>query len=228
MNVELRKAEIANDRARGVRPSKMEGGVPRRLVLLLALLAALTAAGLLGLDRATAELVRTQEPNWLRSVAVVLSLIGALCISATVAVVLLVKFWRFRPHHAVWRASLWMLTAEAICSLLVRLLKIGFGRWRPDQVLAGQFEFFNFKSKCNSFPSGHTADAAVTATVLWFVYPRLRPLYVAWVLLISVARFGAARHFVADAASGAAIGILCAWMVKRGLDVYFRQRGRTQ
>ena len=135
-----------------------------------------------------------------------------------------------------WRSrGLWLLlvllallTAAGLLgldlgTLLVRLLKIVFGRWRPDQGLAGHFEFFSFKSKCNSFPSGHTEDAAVTATVLWFVYPRLRPLYVAWVVLMAVARLGAAQHFVADSATGAALGILFALLVGRNLEVITRR-----
>ena len=119
-----------------------------------------------------------------------------------------------------------LLTAEAIASLVVRVLKIVFGRWRPGQVLGGQFEFFDLRSKCHSFPSGHTADAAAVATVLWFVYPRLRPLYVAWVLLMALARVGAMQHFVADAATGAALGILCALVVGRNLDAMERWIGR--
>jgi len=106
---------------------------------------------------------------------------------------------------------------------LARVLKIAFGRWRPDQVLGGHFEFFvPFKSKCHSFPSGHTADAAAVAAVLWFVYPRWRPLYVAWVALMALARVGAEQHFMADAATGAALGVLCALAVGRNLDAIVR------
>ena len=192
------------------------------LLALFAFLAILTAAGLLGLDRMTADFMRQHEPAWAYLTSVALSLVGGSGLYPIMAAVFLVWSWR-RPDRRLWRTCLWVLTAEAACCLLVRVFKIGFGRWRPNQVLGGQFEFFQlFKSKCHSFPSGHTGDAAAVAAVLWFACPRLRPLCVAWVVLMASARIGASQHFVADAATGAACGILCALMVGRKLDVIGR------
>ena len=209
--------------------SNAKQGVPhavfrfsRRLFLLFAFLAVLTAAGLLGLDRVTAACVRAQEPGWLHRTAEWISGIGGSGIYPIVAAAALLWAWWGRPNRRLWRACLWALTAEAAAALLVRVLKIGFGRWRPDQTLSGQFEYFQFKSKCHSFPSGHTADAAAVAAVLWFVCPRLRPLVVAWVVLMAAARVGAEQHFVADAAAGAACGILCARLAGRNLDAVVR------
>ena len=194
----------------------------RRLPLLFAFLAILAAAGLLGLDRLVADFVRAQEPAAVRALAVAISWIGGSGIYPLTAALLLVWFWRVRPDRGLWRACLWLLAAEGLCALVVRLLKMGFGRWRPEQLLAGHFEFFQIKSKCHSFPSGHTADAAAVAAVLWFVYPRLRPLYVGWVVVMAAARIGAAQHFLADAVTGAACGILCARVVGRNLDTIAR------
>ena len=87
----------------------LPGWRSRGLWLLLVLLALLTAAGLLGLDLGTAKFVQAHEPAGLRSLSVVLSLIGALCISATVSVVLLIRFWRVRRDSPIWRASAWLL-----------------------------------------------------------------------------------------------------------------------
>ena len=239
MNLELRKAGLPDHRARGDRPSSWEGGVPRRPFWLLAFLATLATAGLLGLDRLVADFVRAQEPDAFRSLAVAISWIGGSGIYPLTAALLLAWSCRVRLDRRLWRACLWLLAAEGLCALVVRLLKMGFGRLRPEQLLAGHFEFFQLKSKCHSFPSGHTADAAAVAAVLWFIYPRLRPLYVVWVVLMAVARIGAAQHFVADAATGAALGVLCALAVGRYLDAMVRwierrlflqslQRGGTQ
>ena len=198
--------------------SKAEAFAPwifcsRRLWLLLGSLALLAMAGLLGVDRFVAAWVRAQEPDGLRQLAMAVSWVGARGIYPITAALLLVWFWRFRPDRKGWRACLWVLTAEAAAAVLVRVLKVVFGRYRPDQALAGQFEYFQLRSKGHSFPSGHTADAAAVATVLWFVYPRLRPVYVGWVVVMALARIGAAQHFVADAMIGAALGILCALLV---------------
>ena len=207
--------------ARNPEPESSAWWSPRFYVL-LTLLALLTAAGLLGLDRIVAQAVDQHEPGWLLMTSKVISLLGGIGIYPLTACVLLFTAWWFRPDRWLWRTCLWILTAEAVCALLVRVLKIGFGRWRPDQVLGGQFDYFQFKSKCHSFPSGHTADAVVVATVLWFAYPRLRPLCVAAALLMAAARIGAAQHFVADAATGAILGILCALAMQRKLGAIER------
>lgn len=211
-----------------------------RLLLLLAFLAILTAAGLLGMDRIVAESVRKQEPDWLHQLATWISLSGGIGIYPFLALVVFCWACWGRPNRGLRRVCLWVLTAEAATAVLVRILKVAFGRWRPDQILGGRFEFFQLlKSKCHSFPSGHTADAAAVAAVLWFGFPRGRPLYVAWVVLMALARVGAEQHFVADAATGAALGILCALAVGRKIDAIVRwmerrlfpqslQRGGTQ
>jgi len=200
-------------------PSAPSAFFSLRLLLLFAGLAVLTTAGLLGLDRIVACAVREHEPGWLLMTSKVISLSGGIGIYPLTALVMLVWAWWFRPDHWLWRTCLWVLTAEGACALVVRLLKIVFGRWRPDQILAGHFEFLvPFKSKCHSFPSGHTADVVAVATVLWLAYPRLRPLCVAGALLMALSRIGAEQHFVADAATGAALGILCALWMQRKLD----------
>jgi membrane-associated phospholipid phosphatase len=196
---------------------------------LLAALALLATAGLLGADYRVAQAVRNHLPAWAHRVSDGISLLGLSGCYAIPAVFLFVWSGWIRPRAWLWRACLWLLTAEAACALLVRVLKIVFGRWRPERTLAGQFEFFQLSSKCHSFPSGHTADAAVVAAVLWFVLPRLRPLWVAWVVLMAASRIGAKQHFLADAATGAILGILCALAVGGGVEALDRRlRARLQ
>jgi len=144
---------------------------------------------------------------------------GTLGFYPLAALVLLVCAWWIRPNYRVWRACLWLLAAEGCNGLLGLMIKLVVGRWRPNQPLAGTFEFLQrFRPKCQSFPSGHTADVAAVATVLWFVYPRLRPLYLAWVVMMAAARIGEMQHFLSDTAVGAMLGVLCALAVGRKMD----------
>jgi len=195
------------------------------LHLLLAFLAVLTACGLFGLDRLVADAVRAHEPDWMRALAVAVSRVGAVGLYPLAAAVLLVWSWRVRPDRWLGRVCLWILAAEGVCALVVRVLKIGFGRWRPERTHAGEFVFFTMYSRCHSFPSGHTADIVAVATVLWLVCPRLRPICLVAALVMAAARIGAAQHFLADAAAGSAIGIVCALAAGRVLPFLERRVG---
>ena len=132
--------------------------------------------------------------------------------------------WQWiRPCRRWASLCLWLLGSQVLGSLAVRVLKICFGRWRPDQPLGGTFEYFSFKAKMNSFPSGHTCEVVAVMTVLWFVYPRLRPVYLCWALLMALARVMAEEHYVSDAAAGAIIGIVSA-LAWRRFTVFARAR----
>ncbi|MEI6210816.1 MAG: phosphatase PAP2 family protein [bacterium] len=221
-------AETANQDC-ATAPAQGTGGARWRLLALLVGLVILAATGILWLDRSVAQIVQDHLPGWLHRIADGISWVGSNGCYPIAAGLLLIWSWRIRPDRWLWRACLWLLTAEAVTAVLVRVLKIGIGRWRPNRPLAGQFDFFDWSelldSKRHSFPSGHTADAAVVATVIWLTFPRLRPLCVAWVVLMGTSRVCALQHFVGDVAAGAVLGILCALAVGRKLDVTERWIG---
>lgn len=192
------------------------------LWLLLAALAVVSVIGFRGADLAIAAQVRQwmaaypESGWWLAAHWVGKS--GTLAICALITLILWVRAGWFRPDPRLWRNCLWVLAAESANGVAGFILKLVMGRWRPNQPQAGAFEFLQrYNPKCQSFPSGHTADVAAVATVLWFVYPRLRPLYVAWVVVMAAARIGEMRHFLSDTAVGAMLGILCACVVQQHL-----------
>lgn len=97
-----------------------------------------------------------------------------------------------------------MLVADAfsvaITSALSNSLKVIVGRTRPDSYAT------------NSFPSGHTAVAFMTATMLHYEYGHLSPLVslsaYATATAVGVSRVLNDRHWVSDVAFGAGIGVL--------------------
>jgi undecaprenyl-diphosphatase len=97
---------------------------------------------------------------------------------------------------------------------LVRVLKIFFGRVRPEH--GSEFTFFSFNYRFNSFPSGHAADAFVSGVFLYYLlkqspYPESRFIPLIYALLIAISRVFVNVHHPSDVAAGTAIGVLGAW-----------------
>ena len=63
-----------------------------------------------------------------------------------------------------------------------------------------------------SFPSGHTAAAALMATLVAVHYPALTALAVPLAVLIGLSRVVLGVHFPTDILAGAVLGSLCAGM----------------
>ena len=107
-----------------------------------------------------------------------------------------------------------MAISGAFAGVLVQIVKFIVGRSRPEIWLG---PFHHVRASATSFPSGHTVGAFALAGVL-IVHSRSLPLRVAAALLatfVAVSRVLAFRHWPSDVAASAAIGLICAWSVKR-------------
>jgi len=120
-------------------------------------------------------------------------------------------------------------TALLLCALSVVAsaeikdqLKFVFGRTWPETWVNDNpslirdgvygFNFFHGGRGYASFPSGHTTVVCAAMTVLWFLYPRWRPLWVLIAIAVAVGLVGADYHFLADVIAGAFIGMSTGWM----------------
>jgi membrane-associated phospholipid phosphatase len=93
-------------------------------------------------------------------------------------------------------------------NLIVEATKRTFGRTRPDG---------ERKQSNASFPSSHAANAFALAFVLARRYRRAAvPLY-ALAASVAFSRMYLNRHYASDVLVGAAVGILCAWLMARWL-----------
>ncbi|UJP10367.1 phosphatase PAP2 family protein [Microbacterium sp. KUDC0406] len=99
-----------------------------------------------------------------------------------------------------WREALFALAAFAASAAGVQLLKALFGRARPEDLLVA--------SDFGSFPSGHTANAATIAMVLWLITPRVwaAMLGALWVVAMALSRTVLSVHWLTDTVGGALVG----------------------
>jgi undecaprenyl-diphosphatase len=111
-----------------------------------------------------------------------------------------------------WRSALFAAICFAASAGAVQLLKQLFGRARPEDMLV--------VSDYGSFPSGHTANAATIALVVWVLFPKAWTalLGALWVLAMALSRTFLSVHWASDTLGGALVGagvvlVLAAWLL---------------
>ena len=139
----------------------------------------------------------------LDAAAILFSWIGTLRL---VALTFAVYFWfkkETRPMTYI------LLSSIIICTLLVYSIKIAAHRPRPFVMLRlAEADLLIRENPYTSFPSGHTAAAFATASILSFYFKKwLIPAFAAAVCA-GLARVYLLVHYPSDVVAGAVIGIL--------------------
>ena len=117
-----------------------------------------------------------------------------------------------------WKRLLTFIVLSIILTqLVVNSLELACGVLRPDES-----NFF-------SFPSGHTATAFMTATLLYKEYG-FKSVWVSIVayaaaIITGMTRILNNRHWMIDVIVGAALGILLTEMAYRMVKIIFKDRG---
>lgn len=111
-----------------------------------------------------------------------------------------------------WRSAVFAALAMVVSAAFVQVLKHVFGRARPDDMLVA--------SDFGSFPSGHVANAATVAVIVWVLFPRLWTALaaVAWIVAMAYSRTLLSVHWASDTVGGALAGagavlLLAAWLL---------------
>jgi membrane-associated phospholipid phosphatase len=109
-----------------------------------------------------------------------------------------------------------MAFAGAAAGVSVQIVKYTAGRTRPELWLG---PFHHARAAATSFPSGHTVGAFALAGVLMLASPSRTMRIAAFILALSVAvsRVLAFRHWTSDVLASAAIGMLLAVVMVRGV-----------
>jgi len=108
------------------------------------------------------------------------------------------------------------------------------GRGRP--FVGGEANPFNFEPFAGteayaSFPSGHAVTAFALAVAVTAVWPRTRPVMIAYAFLIAASRLVLLAHHPSDVVAGALIGVIGAmsvryWFAARRLGFAIRRDGQ--
>ena len=134
-----------------------------------------------------------------------------------------------------------LFVAAGLTSIVVLVLKMFIGRPRPRlgefydaDTFLGPFgahpfitdhgsgvwhawEFWRpISSDLWSMPSSHTSAAMALSVFLMVVYPRLKPLAVAMVVVVGLARVLFVSHYPSDVVVGAGVGYAVAWQAVGG------------
>jgi len=106
-----------------------------------------------------------------------------------------------------------MTIAGAVGGVMVQLVKFAVGRTRPELWLG---PFHHARASASSFPSGHTVGAFALAGVLIFTAESktLRVLAALLAFAVALSRVLAFRHWTSDVTASAAIGLICAAMIR--------------
>ena len=188
-------------------------------VVVLALLVAPTPAVTTPIDAWWQETMEGARPDGAVTVARVLSYVGGgwvavwLCPILLAVAALIVRGWR---------TAIVVVVMLLLSTTTVQVVKNLVARERPD----GMFVDSDF----GSFPSGHAANAATIAVVLWLILPRVLGLILGaiWAAVMALSRTVLSVHWLSDVIGGALTGVAIGLLVAAAFGSWSRARPRAR
>lgn len=118
----------------------------------------------------------------------------------------------------------YIFVSVAASGITVLLLKMFFGRFRPELYFQKKlfgFDFFHINHTMTSFPSGHSTTAMSASIAVGMVFPKLRVPFFVLALLIMISRVVIMRHYPSDVLVGGLLGGLMSWAI---YEYFFKER----
>ena len=128
---------------------------------------------------------------------------------------LLYLYYKNRDRKIALKGG-FVFVSIALSGILVNLIKVIAGRFRPERYFkddAFGFDFFHISHDMTSFPSGHSATALGAAAAMAILFPR----FAVWFYLLGIAimssRVVIVRHYPSDILVGGLIGALTSYLL---------------
>lgn len=151
-------------------------------------------------DRWSSQLRIAENPGMLRTLAAFVAHSGD---SWFWGIGLGIVFLSGDNEAKLW--SLHLLGAIIITAVIVLTIKLLVRRQRPE----GDWGSIYRNTDPHSFPSGHSARAALLATLVVGLGPIwLIPIIILWAPLVSLARVAMGVHYISDIVAGGLLGFL--------------------
>src|SRR5262249_25279639 len=115
------------------------------------------------------------------------------------------------PLRAMSGVPAFLFFSIAASGIVVDVLKVAFGRPRPQLLFQSVFYVFtwlSWQSDHWSFPSGHSATIVALVTALWFLWPQHLLFYILVAVIVSMSRVVVGAHYLADILAGASVAVL--------------------
>jgi len=125
------------------------------------------------------------------------------------------RFFRRRPIYA--HRALFLFSSIAFSGIIVNIIKVFIGRYRPEMFFEkGLYgiNFFSFSHGFASFPSGHAATTFSLAWALSLFFPRARIPLLCFAVMVGASRVIITSHYLSDALGGAYVGIMSVLFLK--------------
>ena len=119
----------------------------------------------------------------------------------------------------------YLFVAVGLPGLVSTVIKRWIGRVRPSGAGPFAYEPFSWRPEYASFPSGHATTAFAALVAFGIIFPRIRPIFWVYALLIAATRVMVSAHYPSDVIAGAAFGAFSAvlvrdWFAARGLGFF--------
>lgn len=126
---------------------------------------------------------------------------------------MLIKGLKNKDKKLTYFVYFYLIFQIFISFLLVRVLKIGLGRARPE--MGDEFTFFAFTSNYHSFPSGHTTEiyGASLPLALRYKKPWLSFLLGTLAFTVGFSRIYLNKHHPLDVIGGFFLGNLSGYLI---------------
>lgn len=109
-----------------------------------------------------------------------------------------------------------LIASLILTNALVRIIKVFFGRSRPDIFLTNgiyHLKMISFQRIFSSLPSGHAATLAAIMGFLAARYPRHALLFISLSVIVSLCRVFIGAHYLSDILVGNFLGLYVSWII---------------